>query len=118
MVISSGRRSTRASGKRVAADISTSLTANGSVKKLTEHDPISCQQDSQAMGKERQAHSAEGVAFPGTSIAPPMITTRPIRSRTHAPSVRSICARLVSGPRLIYVTERAGCPRRRSRAAS
>lgn len=35
VVISSGRRSTRASGKRVVGDISTSSTACGSAKKLT-----------------------------------------------------------------------------------
>ena len=115
--MSNGSRSTRSGGMRVVEDVSTSATANGSAKKLTGNRRIDYQQI-EIGGTRRDAHSAEAVIFPGTSNAPPIITTRPIRSRTSVPSMRSIRARLVSGPNTIYVTERGGLLQRRSNATS
>jgi hypothetical protein len=108
--MSRGSRSTGSGGMRVFADVSTSATANGSAKDLTGNG----YQQIEIGGMRRDTHSAEAVIFPGMSNTPPIITTRPMRSRTNAPSMRSIRARLVSGPNTIYVTERGGSKRRRS----
>jgi hypothetical protein len=110
--MSRGSKSTRSGGMRVVADVSTSATANGSAKKLTGNG----YQQTEIGGMKRDAHSAEAVIFPGMSNTPPIITTRPMRSRTNVPSMRSMRARLVSGPNTIYVTERGGWSRRRSNA--
>jgi len=63
-------------------------------------------------------HSATGLVLPGTSIAPPMTTQRPILSRRSGPFTRNACAKLVSGPRAMYVTVLPGLDSIRSRITS
>jgi hypothetical protein len=59
----------------------------------------------------KYSHSATGLVFPGTSNAPPMHTTRPIRSLTVVASRRTISARFVRGPIAMYVMLLAGWDR-------
>lgn len=49
------------------------------------------------------SHSATGLVFPGTSSAPPMLTTRPIFSPNTEPVCCTACASVVRGPNAMYV---------------
>src|SRR5215468_5052869 len=51
-------------------------------------------------------NSASGVILPGTSTAPPMMTTRPVLRRASA-SRRTASARFVNGPRAMSVNRSA-----------
>ena len=63
VVISSRRRSTRASGKHVAGDTSTSSTAYGSAKKVTERDKIMLAR-APSHGKRKASTFSRGCRIP------------------------------------------------------
>src|SRR3984957_10014753 len=113
--MSSGRRKNLSRGNAVpgSVGVNSSLTAKGSAKKLTATHFID---DGIRWQPKSHSHSDTGFVFPGTSNAPPMQNTGPIRSCTVVGSKRNSVARLVRGPRTRYVTVLLGYDRMRSSA--
>ena len=109
-----GKPECTASGERVRS----SWTAYGSAYQLTRRLSDQFTRFLITIMEEENLHSATGVAFPGTSRAPPMTTTRPTRSCTHFASSRIMSARLVIGPSTMYVISLGALWRRRSSATS